>query len=614
MEFGGKFAYLNYSSGEESCEEDEVSAPIDATFSAPTRRSPERSAAPTRSPFGFSFGAAAAPQQSASAQPPMMQRMRAALSMSRASSQQDQQDQQDPQQDQQQQQQAIPSMFGSAPRCATPTSTEAPSETQPPIPRKQKKRVVFKKSIPNVFLVKLGTLGDDVAFATGDASVCQKCSAVMSVHSKCPVTPNEESQSRRVWNCEFCLHENELFIDEEEIPKEESLDYIIQPPPMQGASELSSNIVFCADISGSMCVTTEVPGKIALRGGPRLDHSLNTDGSNQYLPRQSRNVTYVSRLQCVQAGIDAQLSHLAKEEPDSTVALVTFSSDVTIVGDGETEAQVISGQRLDDQEDLFKFGKEYVLEKKVSETHKKLSKKLFDLQEQGPTALGPAVVAALGLASQKPRSRVIVCTDGLANVGLGAIDNKLESQAAMAFYEKIGELAKESGVSVSVIGIEGSDCFMECIGKLADITGGYVNIVNPLNITTDFANILSDPLVATNVSIKLILHHGLRFEDEEGAAGSLLEKSIGNVTRSTEFTFNYSVDKDNAELKEQKQLPFQIQIHFTKPDGTKCMRIITRVQAATTERQAAEASVTPAIVGLHNIRTAAKFASAGEPI
>ena len=45
------------------------------------------------------------------------------------------------------------------------------------------------------------------------------------------------------------------------------------------------------------------------------------------------------------------------------------------------------------------------------------------LEETGPTALGPGIVTAIALAGEgAPGSTVIVCTDGLANVGLGAFD------------------------------------------------------------------------------------------------------------------------------------------------------------------------------------------------
>lgn len=45
------------------------------------------------------------------------------------------------------------------------------------------------------------------------------------------------------------------------------------------------------------------------------------------------------------------------------------------------------------------------------------------MEENGPTALGPALVSSVMLASKgKAGSKVILCTDGLANVGLGKLD------------------------------------------------------------------------------------------------------------------------------------------------------------------------------------------------
>jgi hypothetical protein len=45
------------------------------------------------------------------------------------------------------------------------------------------------------------------------------------------------------------------------------------------------------------------------------------------------------------------------------------------------------------------------------------------LEETGPTALGPAVLTAVSMASkQKIGSQIVICTDGLANIGLGALD------------------------------------------------------------------------------------------------------------------------------------------------------------------------------------------------
>lgn len=66
----------------------------------------------------------------------------------------------------------------------------------------------------------------------------------------------------------------------------------------------------------------------------------------------------------------------------------------------------------------------------------------------GRTALGPGIATAVCMASEgKPGSSVVICTDGLANIGLGAFSDgsfsggNLDVKKADEFYESIGELA-----------------------------------------------------------------------------------------------------------------------------------------------------------------------------
>ena len=57
----------------------------------------------------------------------------------------------------------------------------------------------------------------------------------------------------------------------------------------------------------------------------------------------------------------------------------------------------------------------------ISETKESLLGKVGALQCKGTTALGPAVLTSVAMASKgAPGSQVIICTDGMANVGLGS--------------------------------------------------------------------------------------------------------------------------------------------------------------------------------------------------
>jgi hypothetical protein len=231
-----------------------------------------------------------------------------------------------------------------------------------------------------------------------------------------------------------------------------------------------------------MCVTTEVSGMQKIKGTDRLDKLRRqyADGFDQNLPDQKKDVTWVSRLQCVQAAIAGQLETLQKKSPNMRVALITFNGDVCIVGDGVQESVTVAGGKLNNADTCWMIGADYPLNTPISKSAKDLTERIFSLEEGGPTALGPALMAGVGMASRCPGSRVVMCTDGMANVGVGALEGlttDAEKQAAEKFYDELGERASKHGVSVSVVSIKGSDCRMENLGAVADASKGSVEMV-----------------------------------------------------------------------------------------------------------------------------------------
>ena len=91
------------------------------------------------------------------------------------------------------------------------------------------------------------------------------------------------------------------------------------------------------------------------------------------------------------------------------------------------DPQTITGDRLNDYDYLVKNGHEQGklrMKNKVSESKKLLSDKLMSLEETGPTALGPALLTGIAMAAEgAPGSQVVLCTDGLANIGIGNFDD-----------------------------------------------------------------------------------------------------------------------------------------------------------------------------------------------
>ena len=74
---------------------------------------------------------------------------------------------------------------------------------------------------------------------------------------------------------------------------------------------------------------------------------------------------------------------------------------------------------------------------------------VYSLEERGATALGPALLLSVAMACEVPGSKVIICTDGMANVGLGSLENSDADEQALdratTFYDQVSTMATEKG-------------------------------------------------------------------------------------------------------------------------------------------------------------------------
>jgi len=133
-------------------------------------------------------------------------------------------------------------------------------------------------------------------------------------------------------------------MEEEEIPQNPAMTYLIeasaqvQDAAVGGNAAKDISIVFCLDISGSMCVTQPVAGKHKIKGDKLAAIAAQMrqfgDGSDQFLNQADRGMTYVSRIQCVKAAIDSQIDDMANGAGERKLGVVTFNHEVQVIGDG----------------------------------------------------------------------------------------------------------------------------------------------------------------------------------------------------------------------------------------------------------------------------------------
>jgi len=523
---------------------------------------------------------------------------------------------------------------------------------------KQKVTKKTRKADTNIIAVKFDQLVAANERFAGEPKCCKQCGAMMSFLSEKNTLKENE---KLIWTCEFCSELNDMtyFIDDmNEIPKKDDVTFMLELPKPKPSGEAKkekksdeevsgddSYLAFCIDVSGSM--DTIIP--------------VNDDNA--------RNASF-TRLNGVKVACMETLKKMKDDEPHRRVSLTTFSDQVKYYGDctnvqnnkpllsvggssfGHQYVQQVQqvrqrpgviqrmrnlvsspsyintgGSDDDQQNNLVSTGqdlsnKERILTlannlnedvKGIAQSHPAIEQRIKNLRTEGSTALGPAMVFSIGFAAKKPGSSIILCTDGAANVGLGAIETN-PGENTEKFYDDIADYAKERGVTVNVISMEGTDCKLALLGRVADRSNGTMSIVNPLNLGEEFKSILGNRTVATNVTAKMIVHHKYlyirdeKLESEEGRAidigdknakealevqkKSIETRSIGNANVDTEITFGYGIRKLKDELKKNlKRMPFQLQITYTIQDGTKALRVYTKMLEFTTDRAEAERNI-----------------------
>jgi hypothetical protein len=415
------------------------------------------------------------------------------------------------------------------------------------------------------------------------------------------------SSEEVAWMCEFCGVHNRVPKNVEKpkatdelylLKKAQTTKPVAEEEKKETADKVDSeddtSLIFCVDVSGSM------------------------DEKHQVTQDNKKN--YVARIKLIKDAVIKQIEDMKKTHPNRKIGLVTFDDRITLYGDCNMPKVPVQVS-IDDFDNLLDFSrtqKESIMRKTLSESFNQVSTAIKSLKPDNCTALGPGLLCSLGLIQVlsryflykltffrgHPGSRVILCTDGLANRGLGSLGSGDLSNASRAFYERLGDIAVDNGVSISIITIQGNACRVDALGPLTDRTGGTILRVDPTNM--DLSEMASNSLIATNVSLKAILHEGLAFEHEDSAHlhnnKSILEKKVGSVSENNEAYFEYRVKglKDLQEagvnLDETKSIPLQSQITYTDLKGNEFVRIISKQQELTKDQEEAQKEVKAAIL------------------
>ena len=122
----------------------------------------------------------------------------------------------------------------------------------------------------------------------------------------------------------------------------------------------------------------------------------------------------------------------------------------------------------------------------------------------------------------------------------------------------MGEYAQDSHTTISVLGIEGSNCAMEHLSTCASITSGTINILHPLEMVRQIRLISQNPIVATEVEVIYLMPLLISTERQKSDSKHVTKVTqwVGNATCETDVSLNFSID--GKKLKNVTSLPFQV--------------------------------------------------------
>ena len=468
--------------------------------------------------------------------------------------------------------------------------------------------VKFKKAIDtNACVIRYKTLEEEPESCLPQSYQCKKCNAYLNKYSK--LIPMGE-KNKYEWKCEFCFNENkDLFIEEINLPKNECVEKIILAPPTmkeENKEDDDSSLIFCLDNSGSMS----------------FSYHINEELEQKFNKIRGSNIRgSISRLEMVKLSVENIINSLLKKSPKVKAGLVTFESKVEVKGD--CLSNVIIVKDIDNESKLQSLGKENtnLIKSGINESSKEILKSLRKIKQEGSTALGPAVLLSLFLLNDvKKGSRIFVCTDGESNEGIGSIYNR---QEAIHFYTRIGNIAKEKGVVISLITFEDSESEIDILKNMVQNSGGDIFRVNPEYILDEVNDFLENKAIASDVEIQMNLNKSMTFRDEEKKDlkndDSTIINKIGNVTKEKESYFELKfknakklADIQEINFNELNNLIFQSVIFYTKKNGGKYVRIITKNLKVSDNKEEITKKANLNIISTLQIQKSAKLAGKGK--
>ena len=396
--------------------------------------------------------------------------------------------------------------------------------------------------IPYVLRVEFGQLAHVTTKIVGKPIACHKCNGfLLSVDQI-----QDDPKVGKHFVCPFCGTLN--IIEGEIVVAGDDTDFVIEPPKTKPDTD------------------TGVPSAGGRSFLALIDVSGSMSGAN---------------LSAVKRSLNTSIDSLAANAPDTMFGLIEFESSV-LARNLETGEPILLPQDSFASLDAIMNSTKKLLDKikliHVGKNAKKLKGHVQALQDQGGTALGPAIAMAYVIAKHRDVGRVVLLTDGLANEGIGALEG-FQVTPASKYYEDLGKMFLDVGTAVDVVGIaSGAGMELKTLGLLPEATGGQMYYVTPNELDRSISELAGASLLGRDVEVRLVTPPGISIKDASGVSRAVIdtlkkksESKVGVVGADHELYFEVAPEK---EIK-TPEVPIQVQVTYTDGEGARRVRVVT---------------------------------------
>jgi len=445
--------------------------------------------------------------------------------------------------------------------------------------------------------------------------LCTNCQSMLA-----DPTELKSSGTGYTFECRFCMHKND-------VPKvigDEFLGIITQSQTPESAPAMSAaDLCFLLDQiktdKNDLLKALELKKQAA--GIPIQVAVIDNSGSMSG-----------GKLEAVKHALIQAVHELTADHPKTNFVLVPFSTNVDVLVNPDLQENIPDGPHFF-KEDLMTAKVADILKKgplvSIEKIYEKWTTIIKAMHTSSSTALGPALYIGTQVISEsqkqekvKAGGKVLLLTDGLANVGIGSVEQlKGPEDKNRIFYHRVAEFCVQNNIIVDIIAVRDNDggntVALDIIGKVTDYTGGQMVFITAEQIESAFGEIHRTNYIARNVALKVFAPAFLQLVEIQGA--ELLESlptkngvpiRLGAIYADREIYLKFK-QKDTKHPIGTK-VPIQYQLDYLDNTNAHRIRLFQQNIEITANSKDFEKNFDAKVASAYEMARAAKYSKEGD--